>query len=105
MTYPGSMAGHPTDRWQARLLSLVMACLLLLMQAVLLQHQIDIDHHTDNDHCELCLHLSALDHGVTATSQTLQANPLPPLTPTLLIASCTHTLLTPYQTRAPPLLS
>lgn len=105
MAYPGSMAGHPTDRWQPRLLSLLLACLLLIMQALLLHHQIDVDHHTNNDHCKLCLHLSVLDHGVSATARPLQANPLPRLKPTLLITTATTPLHNPYQTRAPPSFS
>lgn len=81
---------------------MVAASLLLLMQAMALQHQLDVDHHSNGEPCELCLHLSALGHGMSGTLPTLQATqaPIPALTPPFI--SLVPSLNNSYQTRAPP---
>jgi len=102
---PGSMPRYRTDNWRPRLLSLVVAGLLLLMQALVLQHQLDLDHHSGHDHCELCLHLSALDHGMSASGQALQASPPSLEVRSEPVVATTIPLNHPYQTRAPPTFS
>ena len=49
------------------LLAILLATLLLFMQAQVLQHQLDLAHHHGGEPCELCLHLAPLDHGLVNT--------------------------------------
>jgi len=100
-----SMTRYPPGSGHPRLLSLLLAAMLLLMQTLILQHQIDLDHHNDNEHCELCLHISPLDHAVTTSYQSLEAIPPIMVEPTALPVSKPARLNRPYQTRAPPSLS
>ena len=84
------------------LLAILLATLLLFMQAQVLQHQLDLAHHHGGEPCELCLHLAPLDHGLVNTL----ALPLPvqPALPPVCVASLqTHREPhTAYHSRAPP---
>lgn len=96
---------HLTGSLRPRLFSLLLAGVLLMMQALVLQHQLDLHHHTDNEHCELCLHISPLDHAVTTHIQKFEAIPPIPVETTAVILSQPSRIHRPYQTRAPPSLS
>jgi hypothetical protein len=79
--------------------------LLLSMQALVLQHQLDPAHHHDGNTCEICLHISPLDHGLI-TTQSLPRLALfapPPETRIWLQPPSLHH--TAYHSRAPPRFS
>ncbi len=86
-------------------LRLLLIATLLLGQTALLAHQLDLDAHPVDGHCEVCLQANALDH--TAASATfdlgISVNATEPA-PTLRID-----VLSPapcgYQSRGPPAVS
>ena len=47
----------------ARISKFILIALLLLGQASLMAHELDLDAHQSNDACEVCLLHSALDDG------------------------------------------
>lgn len=87
------------------LLVALSAALLLFMQATVLEHQLDLDHHHDGEPCELCLHLAPLDHSLV-NALTLTQKPTPPFSPASRIMPATlprhHAA---YHSRGPPRLS
>jgi len=95
-----------STRRRPRTLLVALACtLLLFVQALVLQHQLDLDHHHDGEPCELCLHLAPLDHGLVNTlalPQPMLPAPPPVGTPPLQTRGEPHTA---YHSRAPPRLS
>lgn len=102
MTAMRTMPDHRASRTP---LALLAAALLLFMQAMVLEHQLDLDHHHDGEPCELCLHLAPLDHslvGEQALPQ-LQKPALPPLARKRLQTFRRFSAV--YHSRAPPRLS
>jgi hypothetical protein len=87
------------------LLASLVGALLLFTQTLVLEHQLDLEHHQSDETCELCLHLAPLDHGLV-NALVLPQSPLaslPPASQTLPTAlPRPHTA---YLSRAPPHLS
>ena len=82
---------------------LLLGLLLLLAQTTSLLHAHDLDQHSDNVKCHLCLHSSAHDHGLTGNSILL---PTAILVGTVRIEfsqpSFRPAFTANYQSRAPP---
>ena len=86
-------------------LALLTVALLLFMQALVLEHELDLDQHHDGEPCELCLYLAPLDHSLVE-EQALPQLPKPALPP--LVRKRLQTFprfSTAYHSRAPPRLS
>lgn len=80
----------------------ILIALLLLGQASLMAHELDLDAHQSNDACEVCLLHSALDDGQASGT-------IPPLfvandSPNTILSSLALINSAPrhFQARAPP---
>jgi hypothetical protein len=85
-------------------ISLIVAIILILTQALGVIHQLDSSVHEHEHGCELCTHLSNLDHGI--------ATDLPKPAPEIILVITKIAALRPvfipfysyYHSRAPPVL-
>jgi hypothetical protein len=100
-----SMAIHRAGKRRRRLLVTLAASLLLLMQAMVLEHQLDLEHHHEGGSCELCLHFSPLDQGLLPSSH-IPLQPVPADTAVgVTFVQAPRQLSSVYHPRAPPRLS
>jgi len=85
---------------------LFLGLLLLLGQTASLLHAHDLDQHTNNVHCHLCLHSTAHDHGLIGS---LTIIPVIALHGTIISTrvqqSFSSIFSANYQSRAPPRIS
>jgi hypothetical protein len=100
-----TLHSHPARLPARHLLVAVAALLLLLAQALLLLHRLDLAHHADGEPCEICLALSAVGHGLPSTLPTLPPAQLPPPPPAPAFLFTPLRATTLYRSRAPPRLA
>lgn len=97
---PGSLTRQMANL-RPRLVALLLF-LLLFVQTMMLMHPLHLDEHPGGEPCELCLHLSLLDHGLTTTQplpQLPRSAPPPEIRTWLQAITPRHTT---YDSRAPP---
>lgn len=87
---------------QRQLLAALAAILLLFIQAMVLEHRLELDHHHDDETCELCLHLATADQAPATTSSPLQPPYSAPQSPAGNTQSTIFASTTAYHSRAPP---
>lgn len=91
---------HPRP-WRAILL---FALLLLSTQTVLAWHEAQLDDHLAADHCQVCLHLSAVKHGAGPATALGIVPEFHATTPRELnrVEHLANPVSSSYQSRAPP---
>jgi len=82
--------------------ALWLATLLILGQALFLQHQSDLAQHAANDHCEWCLAHAPLTGALPVSGMVLPAVSAPPAPDSRELPPPVHSVSTPYAPRAPP---
>lgn len=86
-------------------LAALTAALLLLMQAIVLEHQLNPDHHHGDAPCELCLHLTPLDPGLVNTAPGAHTASPPLLSASPLLPGVLPEYINAYHSRGPPITS
>ena len=76
--------------------------LLLFAQGHWFAHNLDFDAHEPGETCELCLHLSALNHVINAADSTTVATGTPKTADPLNILPLVRRPLMGFHARGPP---
>lgn len=82
--------------------ALWLATLLILGQALFLQHQSNLAQHTANDHCEWCLTHAPLTGALPISGMVLPAVTAQPAPDSRDFSPLFRTVSTSYAPRAPP---
>lgn len=81
---------------------LIFVILLLFVQGHWFAHKLDFAAHEPGETCELCLHLSALDHVTNGSDATTVSTGTPEAANLLNIPLWVRRLLTSFSARGPP---
>lgn len=83
-------------------ISTLLAAILILGQLGLVQHALDLSSHASDEHCELCLLSTSLDHGLALTHHPINIRQIHHRAGNQQDLLNTQSVATAFLARAPP---